>query len=97
LLNTSADATSSTAARESAIVALQALQSLVRPEFSGKALLEPTVFTEFTSLCYRMAITEAASVQLHLISVIVSFAQTQRTNIKDLDTYGFPSLDHSLI
>jgi hypothetical protein len=86
LLDTSVEATSSAAMRDSAVIALQALQSLVRPEFSGKALLEQTVFTEFTSLCYRMAITESAKVQLHLISVIIAFAQTQRVNIKDLDT-----------
>lgn len=85
LLDTSADATSSAAARDSAITALSAMRSLVQPRCSGKAILELAIFNEFTSLCYRMAITETASVQMHLISVIVSFAQTQRGNINAVD------------
>jgi HEAT repeat-containing protein 5 len=85
LLSTSADATSSSSARESATVALQAMRSLVQPRYCGRAILEPSVFGEFTSLCYRMAITETASVQIHLISVIVSFAQSQRNNISSME------------
>lgn len=82
LVNTSADATSSATSRENAIIALQALKSLVQPQYSGRAILEPTTLTEFTSLCYRMAITETANVQLHLVEVIVSFAETQKSNIR---------------
>ena len=83
LLETSADATSSSTARESAIISLQAMKTLVQPRYCGKAILEPAVFGEFTSLCYRMAITETASVQLHIIAVILSFAQSQRGNIQN--------------
>ena len=84
LARSSADSTPSPEIRRDAIVALETLKSLVRPEYSGNALLESTVFDEFTSLCYRMAMTESASVQSHLVEVISSFAVSQKQNISGL-------------
>ncbi|KAG0706406.1 armadillo-type protein [Suillus ampliporus] len=57
------------------IACLGALKCLLDPRYSGKALLEPTVFKEFTSLSHRMAMTESAGVIVHLISVLTSFAK----------------------
>lgn len=56
------------------LAALQALQYLVRPEYAGKAILEPTIFDEFMSVSYRMAMTEPASVQIPLIDTLVSLS-----------------------
>lgn len=78
LATSSADATSTTALRQNAIVALEALKSLVKPEYSGKAIFEPVIFDEFTSLCYRMAMTESPAVQIHLVDAIASFASSQK-------------------
>lgn len=81
LAASSADATPSPELRQNAIISLEALKSLVRPEYSGKALLEPTIFDEFTSLCYRMAMTESASVQTHLVEAVAIFATSQKENM----------------
>jgi hypothetical protein len=77
LATASTDATAGAASRETAIIALEALKSLVRPEYSGKAMLEPTIFEEFCSLCYRMAVTESAVVQIHLVEAIAELAKSQ--------------------
>ncbi|KAI5117719.1 hypothetical protein M0805_001805 [Coniferiporia weirii] len=81
LASSSADATSSPKLRQNAIIALEALKGLVRPEYSGKALLEPTIFSEFTGLCYRMSMTESAAVQVHLVEAIAIFATSQKQNL----------------
>ncbi|KAG6857124.1 hypothetical protein H0H87_009256 [Tephrocybe sp. NHM501043] len=61
-LVTSADSTSSSSARQSLVVsALQALKCLVRPEYSGNAIKEPTIFDEF----------------VHLLEMLSSFASSQ--------------------
>ncbi|KAF8841000.1 clathrin-coated vesicle protein [Paxillus ammoniavirescens] len=54
---------------------LRALKCLVDPRYSGKALLEPMVFKEFISLCYRMAMVENAAALVHLLEVIAVFAK----------------------
>lgn len=54
---------------------LRALKCLIDPHYSGKALLEPTVFKEFISLCYRMAMVENAVILVHLLEVITVFAK----------------------
>lgn len=78
LATSSADSSSTTTARQSAVVsALQALKSLVRPEYSGSAIMEPTIFDEFISLCYRMGMTESAAIQIHLVEMLSIFAATQ--------------------
>lgn len=76
----SADSTPSAEIRRNVIIALETLKSLVKPEYSGNALLESSIFDEFSSLCYRMAMTESASVQSHLVEVIASFAVSQKVN-----------------
>ena len=40
--------------------------------------MEPTIFEEFISFCYRMGVTEAAGIQIHLIEMLVIFAATQQ-------------------
>lgn len=54
---------------------LRALKCLIDPRYSGKALLDPTVFKEFISLCYRMAMVENAATLVHLLEVITAFAK----------------------
>ncbi|KAF9069763.1 clathrin-coated vesicle protein [Rhodocollybia butyracea] len=67
----------STTRQASVIASLQALKSLVRPEYAGKAILEPTIFDEFIGVCYRLAMTESAPIQIHLIEVMAVFAASQ--------------------
>ncbi|KAK2459742.1 hypothetical protein APHAL10511_008243 [Amanita phalloides] len=59
------------------ISALRALKSLVRPEYSGKVLSEPTIFEELISQCYRLAMTEPANVHIDLLEVLASMATPQ--------------------
>ncbi|KAF8584408.1 ARM repeat-containing protein [Ramaria rubella] len=81
LAASSTDATSVDTSRETTVTALEALKSLVRPEFSGKAILDPVVFEEFSNLCYRMAMTESAAVQVHLVEVVAALAISQAPNL----------------
>src|ERR1700678_2232679 len=55
LATASPDASSES--RSGVVSALQALKCLVRPEYSGQAIMEPTIFEEFISLSYRMGMT----------------------------------------
>ncbi|KAG7093998.1 hypothetical protein E1B28_007627 [Marasmius oreades] len=80
LATSTSDSTDSASRQAFMSTALQALKSLVKPEYAGKAILEPTIFDEFISVCYRIAMTEAASVQVHLIEVLAAFACTQDNN-----------------
>ncbi|KDR82328.1 hypothetical protein GALMADRAFT_237575 [Galerina marginata CBS 339.88] len=81
LATSSADSSSTTAARQSSVVsALQALKCLVRPEYSGSAIMEPTIFEEFISLCYRMGMTESAGIQVHLVEMLAIFAASQSSS-----------------
>ena len=84
LAASSADATPSAKLRRNALIALDALKSLVKPIYSGKALLDPPILSEFLSLSYRMAMTESAATQVHLVEVISAFATSQATNIRGL-------------
>jgi HEAT repeat-containing protein 5 len=78
LSTSSSDSSNSASKRKATFIgALQALKWLVRPEYSGKAILEPTIFDEFISLMYRIAMTEPADVQVHLIAALSAFAATQ--------------------
>jgi hypothetical protein len=75
LAASSADSTSTASTRQPTVIAaLQALKSLVRPEYSGKALVDSPTFDEFISLCYRMAMTESASIQVYLIEMLTMLA-----------------------
>jgi len=77
LVQASTDSASSVATRDVTITALQALASLVNPEYAGSAVLEPTIFEEFINLCYRMAMTEPPEVQVHLVAAVSSFVNSQ--------------------
>ena len=77
LAQASTDSAASVATRDVTITALQALGSLITPEYAGSAVLEPTIFEEFSNLCYRMAMTEPPEVQIHLIAVVSSFVDSQ--------------------
>ncbi|KAG5653101.1 hypothetical protein H0H81_002326 [Sphagnurus paluster] len=77
LVTSSADPSASPAQQSLVVSALQALKCLVRPEYSGKAIKEPTIFEEFISLCYRIAMTEPANIQIHLVDMLSSFAIAQ--------------------
>jgi len=78
LATASADSSTTSTARQSEVTsALQALKFLVRPEYSGTAIMEPTIFEEFISLCYRMGMTESAGIQVHLIEMLAIFAASQ--------------------
>ncbi|KAG1904032.1 armadillo-type protein [Suillus fuscotomentosus] len=60
---------------DTVIACLGALKCLLEPRYSGKALLEPTIFQEFMSLSHRIAMTESAEVLIHLIVVLTTFAK----------------------
>lgn len=78
LVTSSADTSSSTTTRQPVVIAaLRALKCLVRPEYAGLAIMEPTIFDEFISLCYRLAMTESANIQVHLVDMLANFASTQ--------------------
>jgi HEAT repeat-containing protein 5 len=77
LVQASTDSASSVATRDVTITALQALASLVNPEYAGSAVLEPAIFEELGNLCYRMAMTEPPEVQVHLITAVSSFVNSQ--------------------
>lgn len=55
------------------VTCLKALKFLISPCYSGKALLEPAVFKEFFSLCYRMVMVENAGPLVHLLEVVHTF------------------------
>ena len=50
--------------------------------------MEPAIFKEFISLCYRMAMTEPANIQVHLVEMIAIFAASHGAG----DTYAVLSL-----
>ncbi|KAJ2921172.1 hypothetical protein H1R20_g15918, partial [Candolleomyces eurysporus] len=90
-LSTSSEDLSGNSQRQSTVIpALRALKCLVRPEYSGKALLEPTIFDEFTSLSYRLAMTEPANVQVHLVEMLSAFAATQASTTDDVLSVSSP-------
>lgn len=74
------------------LVALRAMKSLVRREYSGKALLEPTIFDELLNLWYRMAMTEPHALQILLVEVIRVFAIEQGRGIKASDDVMSPEM-----
>lgn len=64
----------------STAAAFRALQSIVAPRFSGQALIEQTTFRELMGLCYRIAMTESASMQLHLVAALSALAAVNGPN-----------------
>lgn len=84
LSTSSSDSGSANLDRQTPVVAcLEALKSLVRPEYAGKAIMEPNIFDEFISLSYRMAMTESATVQVHLVEMLGVLAATQGSRCVD--------------
>lgn len=80
-LVSSADSNSMSSTQQSTVLsALMALKCLVLPQYAGKAIMEPTIFDEFIAVCYRMAMTETASIQTHLIEVLSVFALSQEVS-----------------
>jgi hypothetical protein len=78
------------------LIALRAMKCLVRREYSGRALLEPTIFDELLNLWYRMAMTEPPALQIHLVEVIRVFAieQGQGSNTSVVTSWRLePSVD----
>lgn len=80
-LSTSSSESSHTPSSHQSVLisALRALKSLVRPEYSGNVLAEPTIFDELISQCYRLAMTEPASVHIDLIEMLASMATMQNS------------------
>src|SRR5258708_5668935 len=70
------------ASGNTSVIALRAMKCLVRREYSGRALLEPTIFDELINLWYRMAMTEPPTLQIQLVDMIRVFAieQGQESN-----------------
>ena len=90
LVTASVDASSES--RSEVISALIALKCLVRPEYAGQAIMEPAIFEEFISLCYRIGITETAGIQIHLIEMLAIFTAAQQHSLStELDVLSLTS------
>lgn len=77
LSSQSSEAASTQDSIDMTVTSLDALRSLVRPEYCGSAILDQGVFDELIGLCYRLALTEPALVQRHLVETIASLAVSQ--------------------
>ncbi|KAK0203615.1 clathrin-coated vesicle protein [Desarmillaria ectypa] len=78
-LVSSADSNSMSSTQQSTVLsALMALKCLVLPQYAGKAIMESTIFDEFIAVCYRMAMTETAYIQTHLVEVLSVLALSQK-------------------
>lgn len=75
----SVDAVNSPTRHLSSSVALETLASLVRPEYSGARLFEPSAFTEILGLWYRLTLTEPAEILSALMQAIVSLVKNRDT------------------
>jgi len=65
----------SSSASSSTAAALETLKCLVRPEYSGNAIRGGgVVYEEFISMCYRIGMTENASLVGKLVEVMHGFA-----------------------
>jgi hypothetical protein len=92
LATSSADSSTTSTTRQSGVTsALQALKCLVRPEYSGTVIMEPTIFEEFISLCYRMGMTESAGIQVHLVEMLAIFAGSRSSSTVALDALTMTS------
>ncbi|KAI0946131.1 hypothetical protein AcV7_010182 [Taiwanofungus camphoratus] len=83
-------------AQKTSVVALQALKSLVQQKYSGKVFNDTTIFEELVNLFYRMALTEPAGVQVHLVETVASLAQNLASKHSDL-TNGHSSSHKELL
>jgi hypothetical protein len=55
-------------------ISLEALTGLIRPEVSGSALLQASLFEEVCNLCYRLAITEGSEIKVHITEIVLQLA-----------------------
>lgn len=81
----SPDTDSSSGNRTTSVIALKCLKHLVRPQYSGHALLDQANFEELVSLFYRMTITEPPFVVVHILEVLSSLVVSQETKLAELD------------
>ena len=81
----SPDTDSSSGLRAISVIALRCLKYLVRPQYSGYALLDQANFDELVSLFYRMTVTEPPIVVVHILEVISSLVVSQDTKLAELD------------
>ncbi|PCH43056.1 ARM repeat-containing protein [Wolfiporia cocos MD-104 SS10] len=58
------------------IISLQALKCLVQGRYCGNVFSDPVIFEELVNLFYRMALTEPAIVQIHLVEAIACLARS---------------------
>ncbi|KAM0751074.1 ARM repeat-containing protein [Meredithblackwellia eburnea MCA 4105] len=65
-----------TSAAQVQVIALESLVGLIRPEVSGPALLQASLFEELCNLCYRLVITEGPVIKVHVMDIAVQLAQT---------------------
>ncbi|EPQ55802.1 ARM repeat-containing protein [Gloeophyllum trabeum ATCC 11539] len=89
LSSSSVDAASAPATRRTSEIALSALKSLVKPEYSGEALLQSNIFEEFVGLCYRLSLTETPQAQIHLLAALTSLV-TSHNNTAGLLSWDMP-------
>jgi hypothetical protein len=81
----SPDTDSGSGHRTISVIALKCLKYLVRPQYSGHALLDQANFDELVSLFYRMTITEPPIVVVHILEVVSSLVVSQDTKLAELD------------
>jgi HEAT repeat-containing protein 5 len=81
----SPDTDSGSGHRKVSVIALKCLKHLVRPQYSGQALLDQANFEELASLFYRMAITEPPVVVVYILEVLSSLVVTQDIKLAELD------------
>ena len=81
----SPDTDSGSGNRTISVIALKCLKHLVRPQYSGHALLDQANFEELISLFYRMTITEPHVVVVHILEVLSSLVVSQDMRLAELD------------
>lgn len=82
LSNASSDSASTPETRAVALTAIQVLAYLIRPEYAGRAILDPPIFDELIALWYRMTMTEPWAVQTYLVGAIASLVKSQHTHMR---------------
>ena len=81
----SPDTDSGSGHRTISVTALKCLKYLVRPQYSGHALLDQGNFDELISLFYRMTITEPPIAVTHILEVASLLVVSQDTKLTELD------------
>jgi hypothetical protein len=80
LLTSSPDTHSRSSPNTNIRIALQLLQYLVRPEYSGERFTDGPIFEEFLATAYRMvAVSESAEIQAMWIEVMTNLLTSRMT------------------